>query len=74
MQYLSFVDPKGIHHLDLSDAKFQLYKNVKEIETRLANPKVVLNVFILLSSPCPSTQAFQPSSCPARSARSRYTW
>ena len=46
-QYLSFVDPKGIHHLDLSDAKFQLYKNIKEIEMRLANPKVVLNAFIL---------------------------
>ncbi len=46
-QYLSFIDPKGILHLDLDSAKFQLYKTIKEIEDRLANPQVVLNAFIL---------------------------
>ncbi len=46
-QYLTFVDPKGIHHLDLDDAKFKLHENIKEIENRLGNENVGLNVFIL---------------------------
>jgi hypothetical protein len=46
-QHLTFVDPKGIHHLDLEDAKFKLYENIKNIENRLGNGNVELNVFIL---------------------------
>lgn len=46
-QYLTFVDPKGIHHLDLDDAKFNLHENIKEIENRLGNANIELNVFIL---------------------------
>jgi hypothetical protein len=46
-QWLSFVDPKGIRQMNLNDAKFGLYKEVKVLQEKLADPKLVLNAFIL---------------------------
>ena len=46
-QWLNFVDPKGIRQMDLHDPKFGLYKEVKELETKIADPNLVLNSFIL---------------------------
>ena len=46
-QWLSFVDPKGIRQINLNDAKFGLYKEVKVLQEKLADPKLVLNAFIL---------------------------
>lgn len=49
-QWLSFVDPKGLLHLDLSHPKLRLYKEVKTLESTLAKPgepPLVLNAFIL---------------------------
>lgn len=55
-QWLSFVDPKGIRHLDLSDPKLGLYQEVKTLEQTLAkqakpgDAALVLNAFILSST------------------------
>ena len=49
-QWLTFVDPKGLRHLDLSDPKLGLYKEVKALEETLAKPgeaPLVLNAFVL---------------------------
>jgi hypothetical protein len=47
-QFVTFVDPKGIRNLEgPDDPKIRFYKSIKEIETRLADPKVVLNSFII---------------------------
>jgi hypothetical protein len=52
-QYVSFVDPKGLRQLDdgSSNPKVQFYRTIKDIEARLADPAVVLNSFIVSSTP-----------------------
>ena len=51
-QYVTFVDPKGIRNLEgPEDPKIRFYKTIKEIETRLANPAVILNSFIISNTP-----------------------
>lgn len=52
-QWLSFVDPKGIRNMDLSDPKLGLYLEVKTLEAELqkqakkGDAKLTLNAFIL---------------------------
>lgn len=52
-QWLTFVDPKGLRHIDLAHPKLGLYKEVKYLEKTLAErstagePPLVLNAFIL---------------------------
>ena len=46
-QWLNFIDPKGIRQINLTDPKFGLYQEVKVLQTKLADPKLVLNAFIL---------------------------
>jgi hypothetical protein len=45
-QWLSFVDPKGIRQMNLNDAKFGLYKEVKVLQEKLSATKFsdLLNV------------------------------
>jgi hypothetical protein len=51
-QRVTFVDPKGIRNLEgPNDPKIRSYKTIKEIETRLGDPKVVLNSFIISNTP-----------------------
>ncbi|MEK6677713.1 MAG: DEAD/DEAH box helicase family protein [Planctomycetota bacterium] len=52
-QYVTFVDPKGLRQLDdgSSNPKVQFYRTIKEIEARLADPSVVLNSFVLSTTP-----------------------
>ena len=50
-QWLTFVDPKGIRNLSLSDPKFSLFEEVKAIERTLATPNITLNAFILSVTP-----------------------
>jgi hypothetical protein len=45
-QWLSFVDPKGIRQLSLSDPKLQLYKEVKVLQEKLGDKNLILNAFI----------------------------
>ena len=46
-QWLSFIDPKGIRNLNISDPKFGLYKEIKQIEKQLGDEMISLNSFIL---------------------------
>lgn len=52
-QWLTFVDPKGLKNLDLSNPKLGLYQEVKTFETKMASqskpndPPLVLDAFIL---------------------------
>lgn len=46
-QWLNFIDPKGIRQMNLSDPKLALYKEVKVLEKKLADPKLTLNAFII---------------------------
>jgi hypothetical protein len=50
-QYISFIDPKGLRHLQWNDPKIEFHTTIKELETRLqsssANKRVVLNSFIM---------------------------
>jgi len=50
-QYVTFVDPKGIHNLGVADPKIQFYAAIKEIEIRLGNPSIILNSFIISNTP-----------------------
>jgi hypothetical protein len=50
-QRVAFVDPKGIRNVGLQDPKVGFYETVKEIEQRLANPKVALESFIVSNTP-----------------------
>jgi len=51
-QHVSFVDPKGIRNLDgADDPKISFYQTIKTLERRLADPKVILNSFIIASTP-----------------------
>ena len=52
IQHVTFVDPKGIRNLNgLLDPKIQFYKGIKGIEDRLGDKQVVLNSFIVSTTP-----------------------
>lgn len=46
-QCLNFIDPKGIRQMNLTDPKLGLYKEVKILQSKLGDPKLTLNAFIL---------------------------
>jgi hypothetical protein len=50
-QWLNFVDPKGLLHISLTDAKLGLYKEVKAIQEQLGDLKLTLNAFIISATP-----------------------
>lgn len=51
-QFVTFIDPKGIRQLaGLDDPKIAFSKTIKELEERLGDPTVVLNSFIVATTP-----------------------
>ncbi|MEI6518835.1 MAG: DEAD/DEAH box helicase family protein [bacterium] len=50
-QFVTFVDPKGIHNLGATDPKIEFYKEIKKIELRLGDTNVTLNSFIISNTP-----------------------
>jgi len=50
-QHISFIDPKGLRHLQWDDPKIEFYAAIKELESRLqpssADKRIVLNSFII---------------------------
>ncbi len=53
-QYINFIDPKGLRNINgTNDPKIRFYKTIKELETKLADPDVTLNSFILSTTPIP---------------------
>ncbi|OYV82294.1 MAG: DEAD/DEAH box helicase, partial [Planctomycetia bacterium 21-64-5] len=51
LQHVVFVDPKGILHLGADDPKIRFHRTIKEVEERLADPKVRLHSFIVSNTP-----------------------
>jgi hypothetical protein len=52
-QWLNFVDPKGLRQMNLTDPKLGLYKEVKVIQEKLGDAKLILNAFIVSWTPFP---------------------
>ncbi|NOT00665.1 MAG: DEAD/DEAH box helicase family protein [Phycisphaerales bacterium] len=51
-QYITFIDPKGLRNLEgPDDPKIRFHATIKEIEARLNDPAVILNSFIVSSTP-----------------------
>ncbi len=51
-QYVTFVDPKGIRNLEgPNDPKIRFSHTIKELEARLGDPNVILNSFIIATTP-----------------------
>ncbi len=46
-QFVNFIDPKGIGRIGIEDPKVTFYREIKNLEQRLADPDVVLNSFII---------------------------
>ena len=55
VQYITFIDPKGLHHVSNDDPKVHFYATIKDLEERLQpgqpDKRIVLNSFILSSTP-----------------------
>lgn len=55
VQYITFIDPKGLRLVSRDDRKVQFYATIKELEERLQpsypDKRIVLNSFILSSTP-----------------------
>jgi hypothetical protein len=51
-QYVSFIDPKGLRNTEgLEDPKIKFYQTIKDLERQLGDPGVILNSFIVSSTP-----------------------
>ena len=51
-QRIAFVDPKGIRNLEgMQDPKIAFHQTIKTIESRLADPAVILSSFIISNTP-----------------------
>lgn len=50
-QYIAFVDPKGIYHLNPNHPKLNFYRRIKEIEKNIGNTNIKLNSFIISVTP-----------------------
>ena len=51
-QYVNFIDPKGLRNLEgPEDPKIQFHQTIKDLERQLGEPAVILNSFIISSTP-----------------------
>lgn len=51
-QYVTFVDPKGILHLQgPEDLKISFYRTIKDLQARLGDSNIILDSFILSNTP-----------------------
>jgi hypothetical protein len=51
-QYVSFIDPKGLRNTEgLEDPKIKFHQTIKDLERKLGDPGVILNSFIVSSTP-----------------------
>ena len=46
-QYVTFIEPHGLHHEGPASPKVLFCEKIKEIEARLGDPDIILNSFIL---------------------------
>jgi hypothetical protein len=51
-QYVSFIDPKGLRNTEgLEDPKIKFHQTIKDLQRQLGDPGVILNSFIVSSTP-----------------------
>lgn len=50
-QYVHFIEPHGLMHEGINSDKIQFHKRIKEIESRLGDPNVILSSWILSWTP-----------------------
>ena len=55
VQYISFIDPKGLRMLPWHDPKIEFYARIKDLESRLqpttSEKRIILNSFIMSGTP-----------------------
>ena len=51
-QYVTFIEPHGMVHEQLTGEKVQLHKKIKEIQANLRKPNIILNSIIVSDSYC----------------------
>ncbi len=68
-QYVTFVDPKGIRNVGVTDPKIRFHQTVKEIEKRLDDPTVTLDSYIVSNTPSHGMQKQWGIDKPAMQAR-----
>lgn len=56
-QYISFLDPKGLVHINQAHPKIQFSSTVKSIEKEMGDDSVILNSFILSYTPYQNIRA-----------------
>ncbi len=73
VQYITFIDPKGLLYFNSTDPKIEFYKTIKNIETKLSgtyNGKtIVLNSFIMSSTNSADLEAWWQMKKPQREAK-----
>lgn len=73
VQYISFIDPKGLRHLQWNDSKIEFHATIKELESRLqptgGDKKIVLNSFIMSSTRSEDLRQWWGKSKPERRAK-----
>ncbi|MDH8678659.1 DEAD/DEAH box helicase family protein [Fusibacter bizertensis] len=73
IQYISFVDPKGLMRVRPDDPKINFYAKIKELEEQLqpscTEKKIVLNSFIVSSTPSLDLKSWWNMSKPEREER-----
>ena len=73
VQYISFIDPKGLLRIMPDDPKVNFYAKIKELEIQLqpscTDKKIVLNSFIMSGTPSLDLKMWWGMSKPEREAR-----
>ncbi len=73
IQYVSFIDPKGLLRVTPDDPKIQFYKTIKGLEARLqptaGDKQIILNSFILSGTKSAELRAWWKMERPEREAR-----
>lgn len=77
VQYINFIDPKGLLHFTVKDDKIKFYLKIKDLETRLAHSatdkKIVLNSFIMSATKAASLKQWWHMSAEEYEAMNVYT-
>lgn len=73
VQYVSFIDPKGLMRVRKDDPKIEFYATIKKLEARLqptsADKKIVLNSFIMSGTKSAELKEWWQMSKPEREAK-----
>lgn len=73
IQYVNFIDPKGLMKIMPNNPKIEFHAKIKELETRLqptsSTKTIVLNSFIMSGTPSTSLKAWWNMSKPQRESK-----